>query len=315
MFHIIVNPNACSGRGRKNWEIVRRILDEQKVEYEVFFSKKHGEAADRARELHASLPSLNLMILGGDGTINEVIQGLPDLDNVSLSAIPVGSSNDLARGLGISQDPEEAIRHLLTKPTILYMDMGIVHCENSLVRDGSMTIPDRRFLVSSGFGYDAAVCEEALSSGIKNFLNRLGLGKLSYLLICLKQLLAFKYATAELTLEGSGETKTFDKLVFMGAMNNRFEGGGFMFAPDASNHDGLIDLIVVSDVKKPNIIKLLPTALHGEHIGKDGIQLFRTHGYSVRSSIPLWVHTDGEVETKADYVSVTCVKEAVKLVF
>ena len=315
MYHVIVNPNARSGRGRKNWEIVKNILEANSIEYEVFFSGRHGDCTDHVRELYEKVSPLNLLVLGGDGTMNEVVQGLPSFDNVTLSTIPIGSSNDLALALGISFNPSEAVWHLLNKPTILYMDMGTLHCENSLVREGQMTIPDRHFLVSTGIGYDAAVCEEALSSGIKNFLNRIGLGKLSYLLICLKQLLSFRYADAELTLDDSDETISVKKLIFVGGMNNKFEGGGFMFAPEASNHDGMIDLCVVSGVSKRNIIRLLPTAHQGEHVGKDGIKIYRAHNYTVRSSSPLWVHTDGEVDTKDDYISVSCQKEAIRIIF
>ena len=188
MYHVIVNPAARSGRGKKNWEIVKRVLDEKEVKYKSYLTSKHGDAARIVSKICKENERVHLMVLGGDGTLNEVIQGLDSFENVALSTIPVGSSNDLARALRISPDPVEAVTHLLTKPTILYMDMGTVHCENSLVREGNMSIPDRHFLVSCGMGYDASVCHEALSSGIKNFFNRLGLGKLSYLFICLKQL-------------------------------------------------------------------------------------------------------------------------------
>lgn len=315
MYHVIVNPAARSGRGKKNWEIVKKVLDERDVEYRPYFTSKHGDAAKMASEIYESSEHINLMVLGGDGTLNEVIQGLPSFENVSLSTIPVGSSNDLARALKISSDPVEALLHLLNKPTILYMDVGTVHCENSLVREGNMSIPDRYFLVSCGMGYDASVCHEALSSGIKNFFNRLGLGKMSYLFICLKQLIFSRFVTAELTLEGKSDVISIDKLIFLGGMNNRYEGGGFMFAPEASNHDGMIDLLAVHGITKPGIIKLLPTALEGEHIGNEGIDLYRTYGYSVRTSSPLWVHTDGEVETKADYIYVSCKKEAIKIIY
>jgi YegS/Rv2252/BmrU family lipid kinase len=315
MYHVIVNPAARSGRGKKNWEIVKRVLDEKEVKYKSYLTSKHGDAARIVSKICEENERVHLMVLGGDGTLNEVIQGLDSFENVALSTIPVGSSNDLARALRISSDPVEAVTHLLTKPTILYMDMGTVHCENSLVREGNMSIPDRHFLVSCGMGYDASVCHEALSSGIKNFFNRLGLGKLSYLFICIKQLIFSRFVTAELTLEGSSDVISLEKLIFLGGMNNRYEGGGFMFAPDASNHDGMIDLLAVHGISKPGIIKLLPTALEGEHLGNEGVDLYRTCGYSVRTSSPLWVHTDGEVETKADYISVSCKKEAIKIIY
>lgn len=315
MYHIIVNPNARSGRGRKYWENIKQILDEHDVEYDLFFSGKRGDSADYARKLYETGSPLSLVILGGDGTINEVLQGLPSLENVTLSTIPIGSSNDLALALGISFNPEEAALHLINKPTILYMDVGKIHSENSKAGKDEPSSSDRRFLVSSGLGYDASICHEALASGIKSVLNSLGWGKLSYLIICLKQLISMKYTDATLTLTDTDETIAVKKLIFMGGMNNRFEGGGFMFAPEASNHDGLIDLCVTSGISKPSIIKLLPTALKGEHIGNEGVSLYRTVGYTVKCSEPVWVHTDGEVEMKADFISVSCEKEAIKIIY
>lgn len=318
MYQVIVNPSARSGRGRKNWEKIKVILDEQNVPYEVHFTQKHGDAAEFASNLYIACKEsdepLSLLVLGGDGSLNEVIQGLPSFDNVSLSFIPVGSSNDLARALGVSFTPEDAIMHLINKPTTLYMDLGTVRMENSLVREGAMTIPNRRFLVSCGFGYDASICHEALHSSVKNFFNKLGLGKVSYYAICLKQLISMKTASIELFLN-EDEPISYDKVTFAVAMNNLYEGGGFMFAPGAENHDGLLNLMVASNISKFKILTLLPTALTGEHVKHNGIYTFSARKCAIRSSRPLWVHTDGEVETKADYIEFECEKEAIKIVY
>lgn len=319
MFEVIVNPSARSGRGRRNWDKIKYVLDDQAVPYNVHFTNKHGDAAAYAKELYekylAENTLLELLVLGGDGTLNEVIQGLPSFENVAISCIPVGSSNDLARALDISFVPEEAIMHLLTKPTTLYMDMGVVHLENSLVRDGNMQIPDRRFLVSSGVGYDASICQEALSSSVKNFFNKLGLGKLSYLAICLKQLVSMKTVTAEISLDDDGTIVTVDKLIFIVGMNNLYEGGGFQFAPGANNYDGLLDIFICSNVPKLKLFALLPTALKGEHTKYNGADLYKAYKCAIRTSKPLWVHTDGEVETKADYIEMKCIKEAIRLIY
>lgn len=318
MYQIIVNPSARSGRGRKNWERVKNILDAQKVDYEVHFTQKHGDSSDFANSLYEKYTEngqvLELIVMGGDGTLNEVIQGLPSFENVSLSCIPIGSSNDLARALNISPIPEEAITHLLNKPTTLYMDLGTVKLENSLVREGNMTIPSRRFLVSCGIGYDASICNEALKSSVKNFFNRLGLGKLSYYAICLKQLIFMKTSSIELFLNEDDPVR-YDKVTFAVAMNNLYEGGGFQFAPEANNHDGLLSIMVCSNVSKFKILTLLPTALTGDHLQFKGIYTCNARKFAIRSSKPLWVHTDGEVETKADYIECECDKEAVRIVY
>jgi len=319
MYHVVVNPFARSGHGKRNWEKVKRILDEQAVEYEVHFTQKNGDAASLVKELHEKSSEagtkLELIIIGGDGTNNEVLQGLPTLNNVTVSIIPSGSSNDLARALGISSIPEEAIMHLLTKPTTLFMDIGSIHMENTLVREGAMTIPDRRFLVSAGIGYDASICHEANISAIKSLLNQMRLGSLSYLAICLKQLLSMKPVAAELTLDDDDTSIPIEKLILIAGMNNKFEGGGFNFGPDSSNHDGLIDLFVVSNIPKAKILSLLPIAMRGEKIASPGVDYYKAYQYTVRTSEPIWVHTDGEADAKADFIEIMCNKEILRVVY
>lgn len=319
MYQVIVNPSARSGRGRRNWEKVKYVLDDNGAEYDVHFTGKHGDAANYAKELYeacqATHTRLELMVLGGDGTLNEVIQGLPSFENVSISCIPVGSSNDLARAIGISFTIEEAVLHLLTKPTTLFMDVGVVHLENSLVREGNMTIPDRKFLVSSGVGYDASICHEALQSSVKNFFNKLGLGKLSYLAICLKQLISMKTVTAEISLDDDDTIITINKLIFIAAMNNLYEGGGLMFAPDANNHDGILDIVIAANISKPRVLQILPSTIKGEQFKYNGTSHYKAYKCAIRTSLPLWTHTDGEVETKADFIEFKSLKEAIRIVY
>ncbi len=310
MYYIVVNPASQSGRGKRYWNKIQPILSERNIPYQVFFSEYHGHVTEIIDELtyesHNTQDDINLIVLGGDGTINEALQGIHCFDRVNLSYIPTGSSNDLARDIQISRKPVEALLHLLEHPITYQMDIGTVHWENSLVRDGQMTIPDRRFIVSCGIGYDAAICQEALVSTIKDFFNHCGLGKLTYLGIALKQLIRTRYITGELTINDSETIIPLQKLIFVAGMNHRYEGGGFKFAPDANDQDGILDICMASKVSKMKILRCLPTAFKGNHYQYDGIDGYKANCYTVRTSIPLWVHTDGEVETKADFISVKC---------
>lgn len=310
MYYIVVNPASKSGRGKRYWNKIEPILSEKNIPYQVFFSEYHGHISEIVDELTYDAPNanedINLIILGGDGTMNEALQGIHDFKKVNLSYIPTGSSNDLARDLGISRNPVTALNHLLTNPTTVSIDIGTVHCENSLVRDGQMIIPDRHFIVSCGIGYDAAICQEALVSTIKDFLNKCGLGKLTYLGIALKQLIRTQYITGELTLNENETIIPIQKLIFIAGMNHKYEGGGFKFAPEANNHDRLLNLCCATKVSKLKILCALPTAFNGNHYRFDGIDGYKANSYTVRTSSPLWVHTDGEVETKADFISVKC---------
>ncbi len=320
MYHIIVNPASQSGKGINIWKRLEQILVDHKAEYHVYFTQKDNPCGDIVKsvceEAESRKEEIHIVLLGGDGTVNEVLQVIPSFENLKITVIPTGSSNDLARDLIISDDPEEVLTHMLENPTSMRVDLGNVHCENSLVRQGNMAIPDRRFIVSTGIGYDAAICEEVERSKLKPFLNRIGLGKLVYLGVALRQLAATKYITAEITLDGDEKTIIhLDRVLFVAGMNHRFEGGGFMFGPHANNHDGIIDLCSVSKISKSKILRVLPTAYKGEHFRFDGIDPFRARKYTVRTSEPLWVHTDGEVRTKADFVSVWVDKELIHLVY
>ncbi len=319
MYEILVNPGARSGRGVRIWNKVEPLFKEANAQYNVHFTEKFHEGggivSDIYKKYETSGETMHLVIMGGDGTVNGVLQKIPSFKNIILSVIPIGSSNDLARDIGMPTDPVEAVKHLLEKPTTILVDVGHVHCENTLVRSGSMDIPDRRFIVSTGIGYDAAVCEEAMSSGIKNFFNKIGLGKLTYLGVALKQLFSANYIDGELTLNGSDNITHLNKLLFVCGMNHKYEGGGFMFGPEANNHDGMLELCVISKISKAKILVSLPKAYKGRHFEVDGIDHYRAKSYTVRTSEPLWVHADGEVDTKADFISVYAEQEALQLVY
>lgn len=313
MYHVIVNPGAQSGKGLRYWEAVKSVFDEYNREYEVHFTKAPGDIAQFALDLYEKYgETLHLIVMGGDGSVNELLQGLPSTAGLSLSIIPIGSGNDFARGVGLSFDPREAAIHLITKPTTLYTDIGTVHCENS---HDEGYIRDRRFIVSTGAGYDASVCYEAMDSAVKRFFNRIGLGKLTYLSISLKQLIKLKPVDAELILDDSETPIQLKKMLFVAGMNTRFEGGGFMFAPEASHFDGLVDICCASSLSKPRVLTALPTAMKGNHFKFDGIDFYRTTGYTLKTSVPVWVHTDGEVKAQGNLISVKIIKEAIKLVY
>ncbi|MGN0156027.1 MAG: diacylglycerol/lipid kinase family protein [Lachnospiraceae bacterium] len=320
MYHFIVNPASRSGRGKKYWEKIEPFLISANIPYQAHISTHSGHTIEIVRQLSDTHQneSLHLIVLGGDGTVNETLQGLTSFENVVLSYIPTGSSNDLARDLSISKDPLTALKHIIENPTERFMDLGQVHCENSqntIDRNGQSDIPDRYFAVSCGIGYDAAICAEAMSSPLKNILNRCGLGKLTYLFIALKQLIRTKYITAELILDHGKTVIPVKKLLFLAAMNHKYEGGGFLFAPEANDHDGILNLCCVARIAKLKILAVLPTAYSGEHYRYDGVDGYQTSDFSLKTSKPLWVHTDGEVSTKADYISVKCKTKVIRFIY
>lgn len=307
MYHIIINPASRSGKGAKIWkEQVEPALNRSRVSYRSYFSRRAGEVAEICKEITSQTGDapIFLIILGGDGTVNEALQGISDTSKVILGYIPTGSSNDLARDLKIPTDPTAALELILHSKKALPMDLGAV-----TYSDGKK----RRFAVSCGIGYDAAVCEEALHSKMKNVLNKLGLGKLTYLGIALKQLFAAKAVSGKLIPDDNAPID-IGNILFTACMLHRYEGGGFMFCPDADAEDGLLNLCAVGDLPKALVLFALPTAFKGKHYRFKGITPYTAKKVTIETSSPLWVHTDGEVTRKSSRITVSCEQHALRII-
>ncbi len=306
MYHVIINPASRSGRGLQIWKSqIEPALRRKSISYRPYFSEKAGDTTHIVRELFGrEYGDVSLLILGGDGTVNEALQGMDDSSRAVLGYIPTGSSNDLARDLKLPKKPLDALDVILCSGSPRTMDLGTV-----LYPDGER----RRFAVSCGIGFDAAVCQEALHSGIKDAMNRLGLGKLTYLGIALRQLFASKAVSGKLTLE-DGRPVDIGNMLFTACMLHRFEGGGFMFAPDADAGDGILNLCAVGDLPKLFILLALPTAFWGKHYMVRGITPYQSGSLTIEASLPLWIHTDGEVTRKSNRISVTCEKAAIRVI-
>ena len=302
MYHIIINPASRSGRGAKIWsEQIEPALKESNAVYQTYFSKKAGEVKHLAAQItaeHPDDPDLKLIILGGDGTVNETLQGIADPSKVILGYIPTGSSNDLARDLNIPKEPKAALDLLLRDAAPRVMDLGRL-----TYLDADQPEESRLFAVSCGIGFDAAVCAEAMHSPIKDTMNRIGLGKLTYLGIALKQLITARKVSCTLTLEDTvhnrQENLALPRFLFVTCMSHRYEGGGFMFCPSADDHDGVLDLCSVGNISKGLVLLALPTAFFGKHYFVKGINAHTATRMSITTSSPLWVHTDGEVTRKS----------------
>ena len=316
MLYIIVNPASKSGKGKKKWESLKQELDQRSMVYQALFTQKDkgaGEcvkqiiegilSAGRPDEDKIKAPSLQntICVLGGDGTMNEVVNALEDHHNIALAYLPAGSSNDFARALGLSHLPKDYLARL-KKPSAKYADSGLVTLSRGRLR---------RFCVSCGFGLDAAVCEEALDSKWKSFLNKIGLGKLIYAGIALKKLIFAPVCDCDIILE-DGTLRHFEKFLFGAVMIQPYEGGGIKFAPMADCHDGKFDICIVAGLKKWRALYLLPLAFFGLHVGAKNVYFFKTGSITFKAGKPLDVHTDGEPCGKQQEIQLICRKNRLK---
>jgi diacylglycerol kinase family enzyme len=171
MYNFIVNPKAGSGKGLKIWKAIARYMESHNIEYEVFLTEGIGDARTAAMRLTDSHDEPRYIIaVGGDGTMNEVLDGVSFHGPLSLGYIPAGSGNDLARSLRMPGRTIKCLKKQLAPRHFTMIDYGVLTY-------GNQEVSHRRFLVSTGIGFDAAVCQDALSSRCRQRLNRLGMGK------------------------------------------------------------------------------------------------------------------------------------------
>lgn len=303
MYYFIVNPNSRSGNGRIIWNAVEQILEQEQAEYRVFFTSCRYHATRLAQEITSSKEKLTLVAVGGDGTVNETVNGIQDFSRVTFAYIPTGSSNDFARSLGLPSDPREAILNILHPSRYQKIDLGLA------------SYGDRRryFAGSCGCGFDAAVCHEAIASHMKDVLNQFKLGKLTYIGIALKQILLFRPFPMTLTLD-NGKKLRFDRTYFVSPLNCAYEGGGLKLCPKAKADDGLLDLCVVEGLSKLVIALMFPTAYVGRHTIFRGIHMYRIKTVEIHTDQTVSLHTDGEPEYVKEDVHISCIPQCLTLI-
>lgn len=316
MFHIIINPASSSGQGTHSWSEIEPYFRRSRRPYRTYFpseGKSVGQIVRRVtRDASAKKEPCSLIILGGDGTINEAVNAIYDFSNVRFGFIPTGSANDLARDMGLTGDVSAVIARILENRIRRTCDVGEVVFHNRTQDDGHST-RRRLFNISCGIGYDAAICREADHSKLKPVLNALHLGEMIYFAEAIGQLLKSPMVPCKIVTD-SGLTIQKRRMFFTVIMNRRFEGGGFPFCPHADAGDGLLDLCMVADVKsRMEFFRLVPEILQGTHGREDCFVLHLAGSFDIRTGIPLWVHTDGEVHCKSSHITVTLAKKKLRM--
>lgn len=305
MYYFIINPHSKTGQAKIYWKELRQILDFNKIIYEEYETKGRGHATKLASQIcREKQGTKQIIIVGGDGTANEVINGITGYRDVILGYIPLGSSNDLARGLKLPKDPKQALNIILHPKYYQYVDHGILTMND--------TNKSRRFAVSSGMGFDAAVCKDALISPIKNILNRIKLGKLTYILIAIKQIFTMKPVEADIIVDDKQHIHV-KNLIFIASLIHKYEGGGLLIAPNANYKDKQLSVCLVSDLSRLKILLLMPTIFFGKHTKIKGIHMIDCRTIQIKTKRPIMVHTDGEVLGLHNDLTLQCYKEQIKM--
>lgn len=300
--YFIVNKASKTGIGGEIWLEIEMFLKERGVEHEVYYTQRAGHASAIMRDLCKSKDRITVAVMGGDGTLNESIQGITDFSKVELIYLPTGSGNDFARGIGLKGNAIEIINRALYGEKVKNVDIGELE-----LADGTK----KRFAVSSGAGVDAYVCYQTIDSKLKKFLNLFGLGHLTYSILTVFDLFSMPLCQATVTIDG--EEKSYNNAIFVAAMNGPFEGGGVPMVPHASPFDGLLSAVIVSDIPRFKCFFMLPKLLKAKHVGLKGFNCVNFDEMHVRFAKPMYVHTDGEFVGQKDEVTFRCLKGVLKL--
>ena len=298
MYYFIVNKTGGSGKARKTWEKVKTVLEKRNIKYQVFVPECNGYAAVLAEQISEKEDDdIRLIVVGGDGTVNEVLNGLRSFERVKFAVIPTGSGNDFCRGINVSlKSPEKVINQILDCKQTRKIDIGVVESGGR-----------RRFFgISSGFGLNAIVGTTINTSKLKVFMNKVHLNSLSYAVMTVITLFSMKTNTYKISFDG-GPLQEFPKSIFLAAMNFRFEGGGVPMAPDAKCDDGKLSFCLAFGIPKWRTFFAFPFLLAAKHGKLKGFLLTHAKTADVFSSGKTVSHTDGELFgklTRVHYESV-----------
>lgn len=269
----VVNPAAGGGRTGRRWTALRDELVRLGPAFDVVFTTGPGDGERRAREAAAAGTTLVLAV-GGDGTLNEVVNGVVDAPGVTVALVPTGRGRDAARNLGVALDPRQAVRRLWAG-TDVRLDLGVAEWD-----DGTR----RHFVNAAGAGFDAEVARRARLRG--------GSGTVPYVLAVLAALRAHRPVQGRLA--ASGAAAWTGPLTAAIVANGAHYGGGMKIAPGADPADGVLDLVVLGTFGRLELLRWLPTVYRGGHVAHPSVWVRPVTRVRVEADAPLPTHLDGE---------------------
>ncbi|KPC97164.1 putative lipid kinase YtlR [Geobacillus sp. BCO2] len=233
--YFMINPAAKNGRSVSIWKQLQPLLDREGIAYQAYWTSRKGEGKEIARRIgEESAEPTVIAVVGGDGTVHEVVNGAGSFPHVAIGCIPAGTGNDFVRGFHLARTSKQALQQLLNGVRLgntLSFDLG---------RFASSAVPDGVFANSIGCGFDAHIARAANRSKWKGRFNRFGLGSLIYVLYLVTEL--FRYRPVDLDICIDGRNYSFQQAWMATISNHPYYGGGMRIAPSARADDGLFHI-------------------------------------------------------------------------
>ena len=280
MIEIIVNSRSKKSLNELNK--IERVLQGKKLPYRVLKTSETTNAKDLMNEIHGA----ELIVIGGDGTINEVINNYHGKEIIYLA---YGSGNDLARSIEFKKDIE--ISRLLESKRFIEYDVGVVN--------------DRKFCSGFDIGFNADIIKRANGSKLKKYL-----GKYIYLLQGVIGILMLKKYKAKISWD-SGEITT-DKLYLLNAMIQPYEGGGIKFAPNATGQDGKLHIMIMENMSLATFVYNYLCLLLKKHNKMRKVKQITTNRLAIKTN-QKYFQIDGELINNTEQLNVGCISKFYKL--
>jgi len=279
----IVNPVAAGGKTGSVWPAIEEELHSLNVSFDHRFTEAPNHATTLARE--AVQEGYDMVVaVGGDGTVNEVVNGLmtpgSEKADALLGIVITGRGSDLARTVGVPADYAEACARL-TGDRTMTVDLGLVE----FYQEGEKR--ERYFVNVGGGGFDGEACVRA--NRAPNFMG----GTIPYLSSLVTTLITYRNKPITLILDDRDPIEMVANSVIVA--NCQYFGGGMRIAPDADPNDGLFDVITIGDVDKIEFLMTVPKVYDGTHLTHPQVDAYRAKRVELRSKEPLLLQVEGEV--------------------
>jgi len=260
---IIANPASANGNTGLRWSGIEAHLRSEGLKFDVQLTKAPGHATELAKQ---AAGVSTLVCAGGDGTVNEVMNGLMGIEEKlrpALAIIPCGTGTDFVRGLNLPRDLD-GIAGMLKACKLQSIDVGVV----SFVRAGQAL--SRYFINIAGLGFDGEV------SDVVNRQSKRG-GSAAYFLTVFKVLAGYQNKRARLTLvePDNSERMIDDEFNLIAVCNGRYFGGGMLVSPNANPFDGLFHVIVIKAMSRPEFAANFPKVYRGTHLSHPKVSEYK----------------------------------------
>ncbi|MEA3447589.1 MAG: diacylglycerol kinase family protein [Bacteroidota bacterium] len=298
----IVNPNAGNSKAGKDWRRIEKILQKREVKYKAMLTAQSGHALNIISE-ELQLGYKTIIVVGGDGTLNEVVNGIfhqniVPPEQVNLGIIPVGTGNDWARYYKLPRNYNKALNRIFKHKTH-FQDVGRVR----YTYEGKENIS--YFVNIAGFGFDAEVVNR--TNVIQERGNRAAITYLYSLLRCL-----FSYKAEELNLI-INDKHIRQKVFSISIGNGKYSGGGMRQTPHAVINDGLLDVTVYDDMSVWKIVVNLPKLYNGRVKKLNTVSSYRSSKLAIfNENKPLFAEIDGEL-IKGTHFNVEILPSALRI--